>query len=119
MEPIFDRNGRPVGWLTNDVVHEHSGRARAFVDNGAVVNYRVQHLGWLDSGYFRDRAGDAVAFLRDASNGPLPPMPSVPPAPPVPTAHPVSPVPAVTPPPPAPTLNWSNLDWEHYLGAAQ
>jgi hypothetical protein len=116
MEPIFDPHGRAVGWLSNDVVYERSGRARAFVDNGAVISYRAQHIGWLDGGYFRDRSGDAVGFMPGATAGPLPPVADVPPVPPVLTIAPVPPVPPVAPAPSGPALNWSNLDWEHYLG---
>ncbi|MFL5489320.1 MAG: 4-fold beta flower protein [Gemmatimonadaceae bacterium] len=116
MEPIFDRNGRAVGWLNDGIVHEPSGRARAFVDNGAVISYRAQHLGWLDRGYFRDRSGDAVAFVPGASAGPLPPVTAVPPVPPVLSPPPVSPAPSVGAAPPVPSLRWSSRDWEHYLG---
>lgn len=117
MEPIFDRQGRTVGWFENGVIHEHSGHARAFVDNGVVVSYRAQHLGWLDQGYFRDRHGDAVGFIRGARSGPLPPHISEPPVPPVLNVPPAPPVAPMPPAPAAPSQSWSSLDWEHYLGA--
>ncbi|MFL5574014.1 MAG: 4-fold beta flower protein [Gemmatimonadaceae bacterium] len=116
MEPIFDRNGRAVAWLNENIVHDHSGRARAFVDNAAVISYRAQHIGWLDQGYFRDRTGDAVGFVREASGGPLTPVPAMPPAPPALSIPPPPPVELAAPLPAAPTLSWSNRDWEHYLG---
>jgi len=33
MEPIFDRNGRSVGWVEDDVIFDRSNRYRAFVDD--------------------------------------------------------------------------------------
>lgn len=51
MEPIFDRNGRTVGWLHGDVIYDLRARARAFVSNNSIVNYRAQHLGRLHRGF--------------------------------------------------------------------
>jgi hypothetical protein len=67
MEPIFDRDGRTLGWLHGDVIYVL--RARAFVSNNSIVTYRARHLGRLHKGFFRDSYGDAVALMRGASGG--------------------------------------------------
>jgi hypothetical protein len=38
MDPIFDRNGRTLGWLNGEVIYDLRGRARAFVRSGSAVN---------------------------------------------------------------------------------
>ena len=48
-------------------------RPIAFVRNGAVFTYGGSHLGTLNRGFIRDRNGDAVAFMRGAAGGPVPP----------------------------------------------
>ena len=83
MEPIYDQNGRTVGWLKEDVIYDIDGTPRAFIREGAVFNYEGDYLGRLDRGFFRDRNGDAVAFMRGASGGPVPEVAPVPPAPPL------------------------------------
>ena len=123
MEPIYDLAGKAVGWLHAHVVYDRLNRHRAFVQTdagfsfrhlGAVFSYRGAYLGHFDPGFFRDRAGQAVAWIQGAHSGPLPPAPQMPPAPPI---LPAAPLPPVVPPPPAPTpsLSWSTLTWEVFL----
>jgi len=38
MEPIYDQNGRTVGWLKEDVIYDIDGTSRAFIREGAVFN---------------------------------------------------------------------------------
>ena len=115
MEPIYDPYGKTVGWLTNDVAYDIYGQPRAFLAGNDIVSYTGMHLGILDSGFFRDHYGNAVAFISSASGGPLPPIPEVPPAPPVPLLAPVPPIPPVPPVPALPSLSWSHLTWEEFL----
>jgi len=115
MEPIYNRNGRVVAWQNNDVIHDLRGEAVAFLSGSNVVNYRGQHLGVLDRGFFRDHNGSAVTFIRGAIGGPVPPVPSVPPVPPVPAIAPVRPVPPVPPVPAVPSLGWSSMDWDRFV----
>jgi hypothetical protein len=118
MEPIFDRNGRTVGWLHGDVIYDRSNRARAFVQGGAVYTYHGNYLGRLDRGFFRDRSGHAVASMAGAQGGPLTPPTERPPSPPVPSRAPLQPRPSLAPLAPMPSLSWSGVPWEVYLGGA-
>jgi len=116
MQPIFDSEGATVAWLNGDVIHELDGRAAAFVRNRAVYNYAGGQRGWFDSGFLRDRDGDAVAFMDGCRGGPLPPLHEVPPIPPITAIPPIPPIPAIPSIPPLPTLSWSELSWEQFLG---
>lgn len=116
MEPIFDSGGAVVSWLNNKHIHNMSGHAYAFVQNGAVYLYNSQQLGWLRDGYFRDSYGNAVAFLRNRRGGPLAPLTHLPPLPPMPALPPLPPLPPLSPLPPLFTLSWSHLSWEQYVG---
>ncbi len=115
MEPIFDRNGRTVGWLRDDIVFDTKGHCRAFVQGGAIFTYGAKYLGTLHNGYFRDRWGNAVAFMKRASGRPIPPVPEVPPIPPLLPLAPLPPLPPLPPPAPPPSLNWSTVSWEELL----
>ena len=70
MEPIFDSNGRTVGWLKDNVIYDRSNRCRAFLSNGAIFTYNGFYIGRLNNGFFRNQSGDAVAFIRGAHSGP-------------------------------------------------
>lgn len=113
--PVFDGTGSPVGWLDGDVIRSISGRHRAFINNGAVVSYSGTHLGTFGNGYFRDRAGHAVAFINGAHGGPLPPLPALPPLPPLFPLAPLRPIPPIPPIPSIASLSWSGLNWEDFL----
>jgi hypothetical protein len=97
MEPIFDSNGAVVSWLNGTHVHDLNGNPFAFIQNGAVYLYNAQQIGWLRIGYFRDGHGNAVAFLRKHSGGPLTPLPELPPLPPLPALPPLPPLPPLSP----------------------
>jgi hypothetical protein len=121
MEPIFDQSGRTVGWLDSDVVRDPAGRAIAFIPRlaflpqGAVYSYTPQHLGFFGDGFFRDRAGQAVAYLSNHSFGPITPIAQIPPIPPIPSIAPIPPIPPLPPIAPLPTLNWSHLSWDDFV----
>jgi hypothetical protein len=118
VEPIFDRRGRVVAWLRNDVVFDRgSHRYVAFLQGrpGHLFSYDGRYLGRLQRGYVRDRKGDAVAFLQGARGGPVLPVYSDSAVRPVPLAPPVAPEPLPAPSPAAPTRNWSQLSWNQFL----
>jgi hypothetical protein len=115
MEPVFDRKGKTIAWLMEGVLFNLGGRPIAFLSKNSVVSYRAKYLGVLDKGFIRDRSGHAVAFLRGASGGPMPPVPQVPPVPPVPQIPPVPPVSPIAPAPAVQSLSWSTLAWESFL----
>ncbi len=115
MDPIFNRDGRMVGWLQNRVIYDKSGGYRAFLRKEAVHSFRGNFLGHLDQGYFRDWRGDAVAFLKGAKHGPALPF--------LETALPLTqlripsffPMPSYVPVQVMPSFCWSSLDWDSYL----
>jgi hypothetical protein len=115
MEPIYNLNGCTVAWLRGDFIYDISLKLRAFTRSGAVFTYQGRYIGQLDCGFFRDKSGHAVAFMRGATGGPVPPAPKVSSCPPVPPVPSVAPVPPVPPVPPAPSSSLSNLDWEEFL----
>jgi hypothetical protein len=118
VEPIFDRSGKTVAWLRNDVVFDRaSHRYAAFLQgrHGDLFSYDGRYIGRLHRGYLRDRAGDAVAFLNSARGGPVLPVYSATAVLPVPLAPPVAPGPLPAPAAAAPTLNWSQLSWNQFL----
>ncbi|AFY72339.1 hypothetical protein Syn7502_00171 [Synechococcus sp. PCC 7502] len=115
MEPIFDRNGRTLGWLRDEVILDTNNRNRAFIRDESVYTYQGQYLGRFNKGFFRDRHGNSVAFIQGASGGPITPIPEIPPIPPIPPISPIPPIPQIPPIPPISSLGWSTLSWEQFL----
>lgn len=115
MEPIYNQKGLTVGWLKEGVNYNIDGTPCAFIRNDNIFNYEGDYLARLNRGFFRDMNGDAVAFMRGASGGPIPPVPEVAPVPPIPAIPPIPPIPAVPPVSPIHSLNWSNISWEEFL----
>jgi hypothetical protein len=115
MEPIYNKDGLTVGWLNDDVVYNMAATPCAFIKNGNLFDYEGIYIGILDRGFFRDNNGYAVAFMRDASGGPLPPIPEISPVPPIPAVPPMPPIPQIPPIPSIPSFNWSNISWEKYI----
>src|SRR5579863_6331239 len=73
MEPVFNKRAKLVAWLDNhsQVVFNLQCQPLAHVANRAVFNYGSEHLGYFDRGFFRDLSGNAVAFIRERSGGPI------------------------------------------------
>ena len=115
MEPIFDRAGVHVGWLAGEVILDRDLEPRAFASRGAIFSYNRRFLGWLDSGYFRDGHGDAVAFVRGAWGTPPPPPAGRVAAHPVGRLAGVPPFAPVPPQRPAWTSSWSRRGWDAYV----
>lgn len=68
---IFDRSGAVVGWLDRENVFDRASRSWvAFVREDVVFAIDGAALGIFRFGFFRDRRGGAVAFIRGASRGP-------------------------------------------------
>src|SRR6266404_5497360 len=117
LQPIVDQQGVTASWLNeNGVIHDREGEAIAFVRANAVDDYNGEQLGWFQNGFFRDGAGDAIAFMTGYVGGPLPPLHELPPIPPIPAIPPIPPVPAIPGIPPLPSLDWSDVTWEQFLG---
>ena len=115
--PIHDSAGLTVGWLDANTVRDRSGIHRAFVSNRSIFTYSGGYLGAFVDGFFRDKSGHAVAFIRGATGGPLLPLAALPPSPPLFPLAPLAPLPPLPPVPALPSLSWSVLDFEQYLAA--
>ncbi len=118
MEPIFNRRAKLAAWLDDHshVIFNLQSVPVAHIANGAVYTYQSEHLGYFDRGFVRDLSGNAVAFTRERSGGPITVAPTCCLAPVAPQA----PVPPMPPPAPAmlgPTVHWSALDWDAFVGA--
>ena len=74
-QPIYSKAGWPIGWLSEDIIYDSTGEARAFVADGSICSYEGQHLGGFKGGYLRDPAGDAVGYIDGARGGP--PLPEI------------------------------------------
>jgi hypothetical protein len=117
MEPIFIRRAKLAAWLDNhsQIVFNLKNQPVAHIANGAVYTYKSEHLGYFDRGFFRDHGGNAVAFIRERSGGPLTVAPTC-------FATATSPLAPIPPPAPAApsmplaTILWSALDWEAFVG---
>ena len=141
---IYNRTGWVVGWQVGRVLYDITGQARAYVEfrdgeDGNVFSFEPvdlgdpedspeprdsgqtadsgepEPLGSLQSGYFRDLFGDAVAFLEGAREGPTLPG----------TLQPSPELPEFQEPPPQPqaatfliasgTSRWSENAWNAFL----
>jgi hypothetical protein len=114
--PVFDRKGWGVGWILNNVLFDNGGMAQAFIKNDGVFRFDGGYLGQVEDGFFRDRSGDVVGWLKGATGGPLLPTtlssgepPSIARVPTIPLDDLVAAKPA------SPSLSWSKLDFTQYL----
>ena len=118
MDPIFDRDGRTVGWRKRDVLYGLDGRARAFVANRAFFGLDGALLGRFEDGVYRDSRNRPLAFERGGTGaGVLPPALPSPVAPP-PELRPPVPVFAAVPPAGIRVMTWSDRSWDEVLGGA-
>ena len=116
IEPIFDRNGEPVGWLFDYLVHDSQQNNVGHVQSGYFFAPNGDHLGQFLDGYFWDLQGCAVGFVADASG--LPELPATHPlVPKVP--HNDAALPKLPSLPAYPLIRldaWSSVSWVDYLG---
>jgi hypothetical protein len=118
MTPVFDRLGAVVGWVLDDRILDRGGRHRAFIHGSAVYGYDSRYRGTFKRGFFRDRSGNAVAFVQGAAGGPLLPLTQLQPLAPLPQLPPLKPLAPLAPLPPLPTLGWSSLTWDRFISAS-
>ena len=115
VQPIYDRSGRVVAWLSDSDIYNLRGRHSAVLHGGQDVHgHRGQHLGVLDSGLFRDHRGRVVAFLKGARGGPVLPVAQVAPVRPVRSVRPVRAVRAVPPVRAVRSLSWGE-SWSQFI----
>jgi hypothetical protein len=104
-----------VGWLVSGVIFGPHHQPKAFVRRNAVFSFGGHCIGRIETGFIRDRKGDAVAFMDGAKNGPPVPIPEFPPLKPILPIPPSTPVPSEAPVSPPASNAWSVLDWEQFL----
>jgi hypothetical protein len=87
MEPVFDSGGRQVAWLhRGQFLIDRSNVCRAFLRGRVLFSDDRRVVGDFFNGYIWDTQGEAVAFVRGATNGPTLPAPrNCAPAPPPPS----------------------------------
>ncbi|HZF71041.1 4-fold beta flower protein [Sulfuricurvum sp.] len=115
MKPIFNRHGRTIGWLYNGVIYDRNNCSRAFIRDSSVFTYDAQYLGVIKQGIFRDKRGLCIAFLDEASNDPMLPIPVITPAPPILPDPPATPIPPMAPEDSPASYYWNPLKWEAFL----
>lgn len=116
MIPIYNRYGRAVAWLDGRFIRDLKGPTVAFIRGEHVYTVRGIHVGYFQSGYFRDQVGAAVAFIDSAEGNPRLPLPGpTPEAPPAWPSPPVISIPSAVPDPPQPKARWSELDWSRFV----
>jgi hypothetical protein len=116
MKPIFDRKGDVIAWLDGQFAFNMQGRQLSlYRDYESIVSLHGKYLGFFKSGFFRDKQGYAVAFVKGASVGPELPVLQMAPLPPAldVAVFPSSPV--LPPYPNVAKLTWSELGWQGYL----
>ena len=115
-DPIYNNTGWPIGWLIGNAVYDRLGQPRAFLEDAMVFSYEGEYLGEFTDGFFRDHAGDAVAFIEGAHAGPFLP-PTKQPTPELPELQdpPSQPTISTPPSPPLGTLRWSENSWNSFL----
>ena len=116
MEPIFNRLGAVVGWIHGGRILDRSNRYRGFFNGDAIHSMSGKYIGRMHNGFIRDKAGGAVAFVKGASGGPIPPITHIPPIPPIPSIPPISAIPAIPSIPAIPLLSWG-IDWDVFLNS--
>lgn len=118
MDAIFDRHGKTIAWLDDRNIYNLSGnQALAFISHNTVFTFRTKkHLGRFKNGFFRDKNGNAVAFIKGATGGPVTPVTQVTPSSPSYVLRPSLPsLPSIPVSYPTDTYNWSHLDWEKFI----
>ena len=116
MEPIFAPDAQLVAWLKDSIIYDEAGQPIAFLHDNAVFSYEDVYIGRMEHGYFRDEHGDAVAFMRGASGGPLMVSPRVIPTAPTTWRTPSAPAVRVVPAAPTASMRWSTKSWAEYIG---
>lgn len=117
MEPIYGRTGKVVAWMKDGFIFDRTINPCAFIRNDFVYGYEKGHLGQFKNGFFRDKSGHAVAFIKGAHGGPGLPMTQLSPLPPIPPLPPLPPIPPLAPMAPIGSLRWSDRQWSDFVGA--
>ena len=117
VEPLFDRAGETVAWRYRDVLYALDGRAAGFVRNTAFFALNGRYLGACEDGLYRDPGGAVIAFEREATGGPLLPLPLPAPIAPVPELRPMEPSFEPAPRNLMRRVSWSRQAWNELMQA--
>ncbi|GAA3974612.1 4-fold beta flower protein [Mucilaginibacter dorajii] len=115
---IYNNAGVLVAWINGDIIYDSTGRdAIAFIDNQKVISFSNdgKYLGRFHNGFFRDKVGNAVAWIKGATGGPITPIPLERITPVfMPVVKPITPVllPMVDP---IESLGWSVVNWGEFV----
>jgi hypothetical protein len=115
---IYNNAGILVAWINGDIIYDTSGRyAIAFIDNENVISFNNngKYLGRFHKGFFRDKVGNAVAWIKGATGGPITPVPLERVTPVfMPVVKPISPIlsPTINP---VESLGWSMVNWGEFI----
>jgi len=107
---IYDQTGQPtLRLLENGRLVDFRGQSIGFVDSGSVYNYRGKHCGWYEGGILRDHSGDCVGFGEKVTETahPLLPLKSLKPLPALVELEPLRPLKELVPLRPLKSLGWS------------
>ena len=116
MLAIFDRRGFVRAWLDKEYVYNLDGdKVLAFLDGGGVYNIHGESLGFVSTGFFRDKQGLVTGFLEAAQGGPRLPELREAPLSPLGVMPPLTPLPSLPATIPIPRNDWSNLDWRDFI----
>jgi|GEM_PF-4403022 len=109
LTPIFDPQGKTIGWVSKSHILDKDNQYRAFIQGVRVYSLGepCRFLGEFEDGMLWDKQGNAVAFIEGAEDGPVTPVTENPPDPP--PALPALPEPEGSY---VHQLDWSKLSFE-------
>lgn len=115
IDVVFDRYGRAVlQQLDNGNIINFRGQHIGFVKSDAVYNYRGLQVGWLEGGVLRDLNGLTSGFGENPSDSfkPLLPLRQLKPLPALTQLSPLRPMTELRHLKPLKSFGWSHLDPE-------
>lgn len=117
MTDFHDQSGHVVA-CTADGVHISlvSGVPVAYIHEGVIFSYPGRHIGWYDSGWIRDLAGQCLLFTTNATGGPAKPAHQVPPFRQPEGRRPAKGLRQVTGVRPVRAFTWSRISVEEFFG---
>lgn len=59
---LYNKKGKAVAYMENDVIWTFDGRAIAYLFQDAVYSFPGKQLGWFEKGWLRDMEGYDTAF---------------------------------------------------------
>jgi hypothetical protein len=118
MEPIFDRTGATVAWRRRDAIYDLQGKGIGFVHQRALFTRDGRYVGRFEDDLYRDTRGRVIAFEREATGGPLLPVPGPLPVAPQAEVRPPQPQFEPAPRPAMRSMAWSDLQWDDLFAPA-